>query len=96
MKYVAHMSYLDLPFKGGGLDVDVADVTLFEFIQDWVVQKVKIDDVQSEIVQRWSRAKSRVLQIFSKYSYLPDGEQYENYCQVKLMLHHLFVDFSDL
>ena len=90
------MSYLDLPFKGSGLDVDVADVTLFKFIQDWVVWKVKIDGVQSEIVQRQSRAKSRVLQIFPKYSYLPDGEQYENYCQVKLMLHHLFVDFSDL
>ena len=95
-KYVARMSYLDLPSKGGGLGVDVADVTLFEFVRDWVVRKVKIDGVQSEIVQRRPRAKSRVLRIFPKYSYLPDGEQYENYCRVKLMLHHPFVDFSDL
>ena len=93
-KYVARMSYVNVPVKNGC--VDVANVTLFEFIQDWVVWKVKRDGIQSEIVQKQPRAKSRVLRIFPKYSYLPDGEQYKNYCWVKLMLHHLFVDPSDL
>ena len=88
------MSYVYVPFKGS--DIDVANVTLFKFVQDWVVQKVKRDGVQLEIVQKWPKAKFRVLRIYSKYSYLPDGEQYENYCQVKLMLHHSFVNLSDL
>ena len=88
------MSYVYVPFKGS--DINVANVTLFKFVRDWVVQKVKRDGVQLEVVQKQLKAKFRVLRIYSKYSYLPDGEQYENYCRVKLMLHHPFVDLSDL
>ena len=93
-KYVARMSYVYVPSKGS--DIDVANVTLFKFVRDWVVRKVKRDGVQLEVVQKRPKAKFRVLRIYPKYSYLPDGEQYENYCRVKLMLHHPFVDLSDL
>jgi hypothetical protein len=41
-------------------------------------------------------AKPRVINYFPWYKNNPRIEEYSDYCQVKLMLHHPFVDWNDL
>src|SRR5580692_1793825 len=43
-----------------------------------------------------SRAKPWVINYFPRYKSDPRVEMYSDYCRVKLMLHHPFVDWDDL
>ena len=47
-------------------------------------------------MRRRPRAAARIVNLFPLYDSLPTGEQYESYCRVKLMLHHLFTRIEDL
>ena len=47
-------------------------------------------------VRRRPRALPRVLNLFPRYSRDPEGPEYEQYCRVKLMLHHPFSEPSEL
>jgi hypothetical protein len=61
-------------------------VTLFDWIQDWDWSKFR----------RRARALSRVINYFPRYSSDPESSSYEDYCRVKLMLHHPFEEWDDL
>ena len=64
------------------------DVTLFEFVRSW--------DVSNNRVRRRSRAPARVLHMFPMYKSTPNGPGFEDYCRVKMMLHHPFSEPSEL
>jgi ATP-dependent DNA helicase PIF1 len=42
------------------------------------------------------RAKPRVINYFPRYKNNPRVKEYSDYCRVKLMLHHLFINWDDL
>ena len=52
--------------------------------------------MSNNIVWRRSRAPARVLQMFSMYQSAPDRPGFEDYCWVKMMLHHPFSEPSKL
>ena len=81
-KYTARTSYTTQP------GVQIADISLFEFVREWIVEKLH--------VRRRPRALPRVLNLFPRYSRDPEGPEYEQYCRVKLMLHHPFSEPSEL
>ncbi|KAL9120832.1 MAG: hypothetical protein Q9187_002611 [Circinaria calcarea] len=47
-------------------------------------------------MKRRPRAAPRIINIFPLYDSNSTGEQYEDYCRVKLMLHHPFTKIEDL
>jgi ATP-dependent DNA helicase PIF1 len=61
-------------------------LTLFECLQSWDWIKWK----------RRPRAKTRVINYFPRYSGDPDSPTFSDYCRVKLMLHHPFIDLADI
>ena len=66
----------------------VDELILFEFAREWVIE--------NHIIRKRPRAKERILQIFPRYDSSPAGPSYEDYCRVKLMLHHPFLEPNDL
>ena len=64
------------------------DVTLFDFVWHW--------NVSNNTVRRRPRAPARVLQMFPMYQSAPDRPGFEDYCRVKMMLHHPFSEPSEL
>src|SRR6195952_3364640 len=64
----------------------LATLSLYEWLQswDWPTWKVR------------SRAQPRVINYYPRYSSDPDSLTYTDYCRVRLMLHHPFVDYTDL
>jgi ATP-dependent DNA helicase PIF1 len=61
-------------------------VTLFDWIRCWDWSKF----------HRRARALPRVINYFPRYSSDPESSSYEDYCRVKLMLHHPFEEWDDL
>jgi ATP-dependent DNA helicase PIF1 len=62
------------------------DLSLFQCLRfwDWMIWKLR------------PRAKPRVINYFPRYKNDPRIEAYSDYCRVRLMLHHPFVDWDDL
>ena len=58
------------------------DLSLFDCLQhwDWMMWRVR------------PRASSRVINYYPRYLNDPELETYSDYCRVKLMLHHPFID----
>ena len=52
--------------------------------------------MSNNIVQQCSRASVRVLQMFSMYQSASDRSGFEDYCWIKMMLHHSFSEPSEL
>jgi ATP-dependent DNA helicase PIF1 len=69
-------------------DVDSQNITLFDFARHWNVQK--------DALLRRPRAKARCLNIFPRFSSDAEGEDYEQFCRLKMMLHHPFVEPESL
>jgi hypothetical protein len=67
------------------------DVSLLDWLQlySWDKHTVRVK-------KSMTRGKPRVIYFFPKYKSTPTGNDYEEYCRVKLMLSHLFVDIEDL
>lgn len=63
------------------------DLTLLEWLTQWDHHKFKA---------RKANTPPRVLYFFPQYSSEPTGEAYEDYCRVKMMLSHAFIDEEDL
>lgn len=64
----------------------LAELTLFEWLRAWNWYQ-------------WTerpRAQARVINYFPRYSSLPSSPDFEDYCRVRLMLHHPFESFADL
>jgi len=61
-------------------------LSLFDCLQDWDWKTWKVR----------SRAPSRVINYYPWYSRDAPSPSYSDYCRVKLMLHHPFVDWVDL
>jgi hypothetical protein len=61
-------------------------LSLFECLRnwDWMTWKIR------------PRAAARVINYFPKYPKDPKSSLYSDYCRVKLMLHHPFIDWTDL
>ena len=64
----------------------VKTISLFEWIRLW-----KWDQWRER-----PRAPPRVINYYPKYSSDPNSDTYSDYCRVKLMLHHPFVEWVDL
>ena len=65
---------------------DLRDVTLLDFIKNY-----------NFISYKWQpRALPQVINYFPQYSSDPSSEHYEDFCRVKMMLHHPFTDILDL
>lgn len=77
-KYTNRLTYQPNP------GVSVEDLTLIAFVRRWVV-------VGNSIKER-PRAKPRVLNVYPRYKADPGGSDYEEFCRIKLMLHHPFLD----
>jgi hypothetical protein len=62
------------------------NLSLFDCLQhwDWLTWKIR------------PRASPRVINYFPRYSSIPESPDYSDYCRVRLMLHHPFVDWDDL
>jgi ATP-dependent DNA helicase PIF1 len=62
------------------------DLSLFQCLRfwDWIIWKLR------------PRAKLQVINYFSQYKSNPHLEEYSDYCRMRLMLHHPFVDWDDL
>ena len=62
------------------------DLSLFQCLRfwDWMTWKLR------------PRAKPWVINYFPRYKNNPRVEEYSDYCRVKLMLHHPFIDWDDL
>ena len=62
------------------------NLSLFDCLQhwDWLTWKIR------------PRASPRVINYFPRYSNVPESPDYSDYCRVRLMLHHPFVDWEDL
>ena len=62
------------------------DLSLFDCLQhwDWMTWRV------------WPWASPRVINYYPRYLNNPDLQTYSDYCRVKLILHHPFVDWKDL
>ena len=62
------------------------DLSLFDSLQswDWLTWR------------RRSRARPRVINYYPRYSNDSESLTYADYCRVKLMLHHPFVEYTDL
>lgn len=69
-----------IPGKGVNLD----QLTFFDFVQHCDIQK-------GRLIRR-PQARPRILRLYPLYSDIPDEDGYEDYCRVKLMLHHPFQD----
>jgi len=65
---------------------DLSNLTLLDFLRNF--------DHRS--YRKRPRAPPRVLQYFPRYKAERDSVQYEDYCRVKMMLHHPFRDIDDL
>jgi len=65
---------------------DLRDVTLLDFIKNYNFTSYK----------RQPRALPQVINYFLQYSSDPSSEYYEDFCHVKMMLHHPFTDILDL
>jgi hypothetical protein len=72
--------------KGG---LHLQDVSLFQWL------RVYNFEGKSQWKSR-SKALQRVINYYPEYSSLPNSSDYEDYCRVKLMLHHPFVDPDEL
>ena len=83
-KYTKRMEYE----RQNGDDSNLAEVSLFDFVRNWVVDK--------KVVRRRPRALPRILQIFPRYPSNPTEPTYEDYCRVKVTLHHPFSELIDL
>jgi hypothetical protein len=64
----------------------LANVTLFDWLRtwNWITWTVR------------PRAPLRVINYFPRYSSGPSSQEHDNYCRVRLMLHHPFERFTDL
>ena len=62
------------------------DLSLFDCLRhwDWLTWRVR------------SRARPRVINYYPRYLNDPESPTYSDYCRVRLMLHHPFVDYADL
>ena len=62
------------------------DLSLFDCLRhwDWLTWRVR------------SRARPRVINYYPRYLNDPESATYADYCRVRLMLHHPFVDWDDL
>jgi ATP-dependent DNA helicase PIF1 len=62
------------------------DLSLFDCLRhwDWLTWKVR------------PRASPRVINYYPRYLNYPESPAYSDYCRVRLMLHHPFVDWDDL
>ena len=62
------------------------DLSLFDCLRhwDWLTWRVR------------SRARPRVINYYPRYLNDPESLTYADYCRVRLMLHHPFVDYADL
>jgi ATP-dependent DNA helicase PIF1 len=67
-------------------DLNLAGVTLFEWLRDWDWNKLTVRP----------RAPQRVINYFPRFSAQPASPQYDDYCRVRLMLHHPFERLTDL
>jgi hypothetical protein len=66
--------------------VDLTNLTLLDWLQHFDFYSWK----------RRPAAKPRVINYFPRYKADPDLDMYEDYCRVKLMLHHAFIEVDDL
>lgn len=66
--------------------VQVANLTLFEALRSWDWRSWRLRP----------RAAPRIICYVPRYKSDPNGSTYEDWCRVKLMLHHPFSDDSDL
>jgi PIF1-like helicase len=64
----------------------LADVTLFDWLRAWNWKTWTVRP----------RAPLRVINYFPRYSSDPESREYDDYCRVKLMLHHPYENFTDL
>ena len=71
-----------------GSEDQLKDMTLFNSVQNW--------NISNNIVWRRPRALARVLHMFPIYKSAPNGPGFEDYCRVKMMLHHPFSEPSEL
>ncbi|EFY94197.1 ATP-dependent DNA helicase PIF1 [Metarhizium robertsii ARSEF 23] len=64
----------------------LVDLSLFDCLRhwDWLTWKVR------------PRASPRVINYYPRYLNDPESPDYSDYCRVRLMLHHPFVDWDDL
>ena len=65
---------------------DLLTVTLFDWLQEY----------NWSIWQKRPRALPRVINYFPRYPSDPSADTYEDYCRVRLMLHHPFSCVTDL
>ncbi|EXU94545.1 PIF1-like helicase, partial [Metarhizium robertsii] len=67
-------------------DAALIDLSLFDCLRhwDWLTWKVR------------PRASPRVINYYPRYLNDPESPGYSDYCRVRLMLHHPFVDWDDL
>jgi hypothetical protein len=78
--------YRDRLTDTGNGNVALLALTLFDCLQLW--------NWETWILR--PRAPPRVINYYPKYSNAPDLASYPDYCRVRLMLHHPFVDWADL
>src|SRR5436305_6371606 len=69
-----------------GRPPELSNLTLLDFLRNFDHRNYK----------RRPKALPRVLQYFPRYKAERDSAQYEDYCHVKMMLHHPFRDIDDL
>lgn len=67
-------------------DVDLDSLTLLDFARHCEIQP------RSNRLFRRPRARPRCVNIFPRYTPDAQGDDYEEFCRVKLMLHHPFLD----
>jgi hypothetical protein len=82
----AGQSALD-KYKSRNIQIEaLRDVTLLDFIRNYNFTSFKPRP----------RALPRVINYFPRYSSNPSSESYEDFCRVKMMLHHPFTTVQDL
>ena len=70
----------------GSRDPALVGLSLFDCLQNWDWAKWRVRP----------RASARVINYFPKYESELEGPSYGDYCRVRLMLHHPFIDWEDL
>jgi hypothetical protein len=78
--------YRDRLADTGNGNAALLSLSLFDYLQhwDWMTWRVR------------PRASPRVINYYPRYSNDQGSPGYSDYCRVKLMLHHPFVDWPDL
>nr|OQO27419.1 hypothetical protein B0A51_07870 [Rachicladosporium sp. CCFEE 5018] len=83
-KYASRESHMTEKVK-----TENTEVTFFAFVSDW-------DWTHKDSYRPRPRAKTRMLQYWPKYTAETDGDSYEDWCRVKIVLHHQFTTYPVL